>query len=132
MRVYTPLGLTKYATVALECACKVLDLFQDLFKIDYPIPKCDNLVVPEFVCGATENWGLITYKPTKVLFDPQTSNNRVLAKAVYVVAHELAHQWFGNLVTMNSWSELWLNEGFATWAGYLAVDYLYPGKIDRG
>ncbi|KAJ9156607.1 Aminopeptidase [Pleurostoma richardsiae] len=126
VRVYTPLGLSKYGTLALECARRVLDLFQQLFKIDYPIPKSDHLVVPEFVSGAMEGWGLITYKPTKILFDPQTSNNRVMSKAVYVVAHELAHQWFGNLVTMNSWSELWLNEGFATWAGYLAVDSLFP------
>lgn len=126
VRVYAPIGQIKYADFALDIACRVLDLYKDLFQIDYPIPKCDHLVVPEFVSGAMENWGLITYKPTKILFDPKTSNNRVKSKAAYVIAHELAHQWFGNLVTMDSWAELWLNEGFATWAGYLAVDHLYP------
>lgn len=129
VRVYTPPGLVQYAGLALDCAAKVLDLYQKFFSIDYPIAKSDHLVVPEFVSGAMENWGLITYKPTKVLFDPATSNNRVKSKAAYVVAHELAHQWFGNLVTMDSWTELWLNEGFATWAGYTAVDHLYPGKF---
>ncbi|KAF4125454.1 Ras-related protein Rab-1A [Geosmithia morbida] len=126
VRVYTPPGLARYADFALDCASRVIDLYRDLFSIDYPVSKSDHLIVPEFVSGAMENWGLITYKPTKILFDPATSNNRVRSKAAYVVAHELAHQWFGNLVTMYSWTELWLNEGFATWAGYTAVDHLYP------
>ncbi|KAL1849360.1 hypothetical protein VTK73DRAFT_9896 [Phialemonium thermophilum] len=126
VRVYTPLGLRAYATLAVECAWKVLDLYRDMFQIDYPIHKCDHVIVPEFVSGAMENWGLITYKPTKILFDPATCNHRVKAKAVYVIAHELAHQWFGNLVTMADWSELWLNEGFATWAGFTAANRLFP------
>jgi aminopeptidase N len=75
-----------------------------------------------------ENWGLITYRTTAVLFDPATSADSYRNRVAYVVAHELAHQWFGNLVTMDWWSELWLNEGFATWVGWLAIDHLYPGK----
>jgi aminopeptidase N len=66
---------------------------------------------------------------TAVLFDPATSADSYRNRVAYVVAHELAHQWFGNLVTMDWWSELWLNEGFATWVGWLAIDHLYPGMI---
>ena len=73
-----------------------------------------------------ENWGLVTYRTTAVLFDEYTSDQKYRNHVVYVVAHELAHQWFGNLVTMDWWNELWLNEGFATWVGWYAVDYLHP------
>lgn len=73
-----------------------------------------------------ENWGLVTYRTTAVLFDEKASDVKYKNRVAYVVAHELAHQWFGNLVTMDWWSELWLNEGFATWVGWLATDYLHP------
>lgn len=73
-----------------------------------------------------ENWGLITYRTTAILYDDYASDQRYKNRIVYVVAHELAHQWFGNLVTMDWWNELWLNEGFATWVGWLAVDHLHP------
>jgi len=128
VRIYTTKGMTSYTQFALQEACDALDFFADTFGLDYPLPKCDHVVVHEFISGAMENWGMITYKPTKILFDPTTSDNRLMSKASYVIAHELAHQWFGNLVTMSGWNELWLNEGFATWAGYLAVDHLHPGK----
>jgi aminopeptidase N len=68
---------------------------------------------------------------TAVLFDPATSADSYRNRVAYVVAHELAHQWFGNLVTMDWWNELWLNEGFATWVGWFAIDYLYPGKSNH-
>ncbi|KAK5209052.1 hypothetical protein LTR41_005451 [Exophiala xenobiotica] len=126
VRIYTTKGLTQYAQFALRDACAALDFFSESFGVDYPLPKCDHLVVHDFICGAMENWGLITYKATKILFDPLTSDNRLMSKASYVIAHELAHQWFGNLVTMSGWNELWLNEGFATWAGFFAVDHLHP------
>lgn len=73
-----------------------------------------------------ENWGLVTYRTTAVLFDEKSSDSKYKNRVAYVVAHELAHQWFGNLVTMDWWSELWLNEGFATWVGWLATDHLHP------
>jgi len=73
-----------------------------------------------------ENWGLITYRTTAVLFDEKSSDQKYKNRIAYVVAHELAHQWFGNLVTMDWWNELWLNEGFATWVGWLATDHIHP------
>src|SRR5436305_14923436 len=75
------------------------------------------------------DWGLVTYRVSDLLFDKKTSSEKYKNRVAYVVAHELAHQWFGNLVTMDWWSELWLNEGFATWVGWLAVDHLHPGKF---
>jgi aminopeptidase N len=126
VRVYTTKGLVKQGQLALESAVKIIDLFSTVFDIDYVLPKCDLLAVHEFSHGAMENWGLITYRPTAVLYDPETSDSSYKTRVVYVVAHELAHQWFGNLVTMDWWNELWLNEGFATWVGWFAVDRLYP------
>ena len=73
-----------------------------------------------------ENWGLVTYRETALLYDVQNSSTLTKQRIAYVICHELAHQWFGNLVTMDWWKELWLNEGFATFIGYLAVDNLLP------
>lgn len=126
VRVYTTEGLSWQADLALESACKVLDYFSTIFDLGYVLPKLDLLAAHEFSHNAMENWGLVTYRTTAVLFDSKTSNNIYRSKIVYVVAHELAHMWFGDLVTMDWWDELWLNEGFATWAGWYAVDHLYP------
>ncbi|KAJ5317271.1 hypothetical protein N7508_001779 [Penicillium antarcticum] len=126
VRVYTTRGLQDQARFALECAHRTVDYFSEVFEIEYPLPKADLLAVHEFAMGAMENWGLVTYRTTAVLFDEGKSDNRYKNRIAYVVAHELAHQWFGNLVTMDWWNELWLNEGFATWVGWLAVDHFYP------
>ncbi|KAH8716943.1 peptidase family M1-domain-containing protein [Phaeosphaeriaceae sp. PMI808] len=126
VRVYTTKGLKEQGRFALDNCHKVVDYFSEVFQIDYPLPKVDLLAVHEFSHGAMENWGLITYRTTAVLFDPETSADSYRNRVAYVVAHELAHQWFGNLVTMDWWSELWLNEGFATWVGWFAIDHLYP------
>ncbi|KYK56145.1 aminopeptidase [Drechmeria coniospora] len=126
VRVYTTRGLKEQGRWALEHAPKIIDFFSEIFDIDYPLPKSDLLAVHEFTHGAMENWGLVTYRTTQVLFDEATSDARFKNSVAYVVAHELAHQWFGNLVTMDWWDELWLNEGFATWVGWYAVDHLHP------
>jgi aminopeptidase N len=126
VRVYTTRGLKEQGRWALEHAPKIIDYFSEVFDIDYPLPKSDLIAVHEFTHGAMENWGLVTYRTTQVLFDEKTSDPRFKNDIAYVVAHELAHQWFGNLVTMDWWDELWLNEGFATWVGWLAVDHLHP------
>ncbi|KAM0255025.1 hypothetical protein ACHAQJ_006173 [Trichoderma viride] len=126
VRVYTTRGLKEQGRWALEHAPKIIDYFSEIFDIDYPLPKSDLLAVHEFTHGAMENWGLVTYRTTQVLFDEKTSDSRYKNAVAYVVAHELAHQWFGNLVTMDWWDELWLNEGFATWVGWHAVDHLHP------
>lgn len=126
VRVYTTRGLKEQGRFALEHAPKTIDLFSDSFGIEYPLPKSDLLAVHEFTHGAMENWGLVTYRTTAVLFDEKTSDARYKNRVAYVVAHELAHQWFGNLVTMDWWDELWLNESFATWAGWYAVNEFHP------
>ncbi|PKY03975.1 putative aminopeptidase [Aspergillus campestris IBT 28561] len=126
VRVYTTKGLKEQARFALECAHRTVDYFSEVFEIEYPLPKADLLAVHEFAMGAMENWGLVTYRTTAVLFEEGISDTRYKNRIAYVVAHELAHQWFGNLVTMDWWNELWLNEGFATWVGWLAVDHFYP------
>ncbi|KAI2631762.1 peptidase family M1 [Xylaria nigripes] len=126
VRVYTTRGLKEQGRWALEHAPKTIDLFSESFGIDYPLPKSDLLAVHEFTHGAMENWGLVTYRTTAVLYDEKTSDARYKNRVAYVVAHELAHQWFGNLVTMDWWDELWLNESFATWAGWYAVNEFHP------
>ena len=126
VRVYTTRGLKEQGRFGLDNAHQIVDYFSEIFKIDYPLPKADLLAVHEFSHGAMENWGLVTYRTTAILFDPEKSDARYKNRVAYVVAHELAHQWFGNLVTMDWWNELWLNESFATWVGWLAIDHIYP------
>ncbi|KAI9894861.1 MAG: hypothetical protein M1814_000081 [Vezdaea aestivalis] len=126
VRVYTTRGLKEQGRFALKNASQIVDYYSDIFGIEYPLPKADLLAVHEFSHGAMENWGLVTYRTTAVLYDEKNSDIKYKNRVAYVVAHELAHQWFGNLVTMDWWSELWLNEGFATWVGWLAIDHFYP------
>lgn len=111
---------------AAEFSAKVLAFFEKEFDLPYPLPKCDLVAIPDFAAGAMENYGLITFRSVRLLIDPAKSNVNMFISVAEVVAHELAHQWFGNLVTMEFWEGLWLNEGFATWMSWHACDHYYP------
>lgn len=126
IKVYAPRGRSSSCQYALECGCKALDSFNDFFGITYPLPKLDMVAIPEFAAGAMENWGLVTYRDVDLLIDPETASNSQKQRVCTVVCHELAHQWFGNLVTMAWWDDLWLNEGFASWAENYASNEIYP------
>ena len=125
LNVYTPPGMAERARFALDCGRRCLDYYDEYFEIPYPLPKLDMIVVTEFAAGAMENWGLVTYRENALLLD-EKSDVSMKQRVALVVCHELAHQWFGNLVTMNWWCDLWLNEGFASWMQHFAVDRLYP------
>ena len=126
VRVYTLKGQSEQGEFGLDVAVKTLEFFSSYFDIAYPLPKMDLIAIPDFAAGAMENWGLVTYREIYLLYDENTTSSSVKQRIAYVVGHELAHQWFGNLVTMDWWSELWLNEGFATFVGWMAVDNLFP------
>ncbi|PAN35146.1 hypothetical protein PAHAL_6G184800 [Panicum hallii] len=117
---------TNQGKFALDVAVKSLDLYKDYFATPYPLPKLDMIAIPDFATGAMENYGLVTYRDTALLYDELLSSASNKQQVAITVAHELAHQWFGNLVTMEWWTHLWLNEGFASWVSYLAVDSLFP------
>jgi aminopeptidase N len=111
---------------ALDIATRTIDFFDDYFGVPYPLPKSDHVALPDFSAGAMENWGLITYRELLLLANPKTSTLDAKRHIALVVAHELSHQWFGNLVTMKWWNDLWLNESFANMMEYVAVDALEP------
>ncbi|XP_002516101.2 aminopeptidase M1 [Ricinus communis] len=126
VRVYCQVGKANQGRFALHVAVKTLELYKEYFSVQYPLPKLDMIAIPDFAAGAMENYGLVTYRETALLFDDKHSAAANKQRVATVVAHELAHQWFGNLVTMEWWTDLWLNEGFATWVSYLAADSLFP------
>ncbi|KZV34117.1 hypothetical protein F511_42888 [Dorcoceras hygrometricum] len=126
VRSYCPVGQSEKGKLALSIAVKTLELFRKYFSVPYPLAKLDMVAVPEFAGGAMENNGLITFREAELLKDELHSAAAEIRRLTIVVAHEVAHHWFGNLVTMEWWSHLWLNEGFATWVSYLATDRLFP------
>lgn len=111
---------------ALDIATRTIDFFNGFFDTPYPLPKSDHVALPDFSAGAMENWGLITYREMALLADPATISVASKHYIATVVAHELSHQWFGNLVTMKWWDDLWLNESFANYMEYVAINALEP------
>ena len=126
IRVLTTKGNKKRAKLSLDLTKKFLSEYEKYFGIKYPLPKLDMLAIPDFAAGAMENWGAITFRETILLYDAKTSSTRTKQYIAEVISHELAHQWFGNLVTMKWWNDLWLNESFATFMATKIVDEFYP------
>ncbi|KAJ7892614.1 leucyl aminopeptidase [Mycena leptocephala] len=142
VRIYATPDLIGQAQFPLELTTKVLPMLEKMFDLEYPLPKMDILRTgPWFgdlscnlfmasqllsVAGVLENWGLIAGEPGAFLFDPATGSTAMQKRIVSIISHELAHQWFGNIVTMEWWDNLWLNEGFATLLGAVISDKLYP------
>uniref|UniRef100_A0A672T0D1 Aminopeptidase n=1 Tax=Sinocyclocheilus grahami TaxID=75366 RepID=A0A672T0D1_SINGR len=111
---------------ALNVTFPILKYLENYYNTTYPLSKSDQIALPDFAAGAMENWGLVTYRELSLFYDPKVSSNEDKEWVVTVITHELAHMWFGNLVTMRWWNDLWLNEGFASYVSYLAADYVEP------
>jgi aminopeptidase N len=128
LRILTTEGKRATAAYALESTKRILAFYNEYFGVRYPLPKLDQIAVPNAFAtfGAMENWGCITYIDTALLYDPATSSQQGRERVFEVIAHEMAHQWFGDLVTMAWWDNLWLNEGFASWMGTKCSDALNP------
>ena len=125
-RVYTVPGKKNEGLYSVDLACRVVEFFSSYFNIDYPLPKMDLVGIPDFPIGAMENFGLLTFRVDRLLFNKSVGSSESMVRVSYIIAHEIAHQWFGNLTTMKWWDELWLKEGFATFVGWLAIDHLFP------
>ncbi|KAG0651145.1 Aminopeptidase 2 [Hyphodiscus hymeniophilus] len=127
IRVYAPPSQDiEHGRFSLDLAARTLKFYEEKFDSQFPLPKMDMVAIPDFSAGAMENWGLITYRMVDLLFDEKTSGASTKERVAEVVQHELAHQWFGNLVTMDFWDGLWLNEGFATWMSWYSCNTFYP------
>ncbi len=126
VRLVMPPGQIDQGRMGLSFGRRSLAFCENVFGIPYPLPKLDLIAVPDFAFGAMENWGAITFRENLLLDDPAATSKAGRARICEVVAHEITHQWFGNLATPADWSFLWLNESFATYFGYGIVDHFHP------
>jgi len=126
IRVITTKGKSEWGRYALDISAKILQYYNDYFGVPYPLPKLDQIGLPGGVGGAMENWGGITYFEGGLLFDPEKTSDDTKHDIFAVIAHEMAHMWFGDLVTMAWWNNLWLNEGFASWIGTKSTAHFNP------
>lgn len=126
VRAATMPGMTEYAKFGLGFGRKALEFSEDYYGIKYPLPKLDLIAIADFAAGAMENWGAITFRENLLLHYPNITSKAGEERICEVIAHEMAHQWFGNLVTPSDWKYLWLNESFATFFGYGIVTHYYP------
>ena len=121
IKVWSRKELIDQGDYALDIAKKSVLFYQNIFKQKYQIGKMDMVAVPDFSAGAMENWGLITYKESNMLYHPEESSDYDKQNIAATIIHEWAHMWFGNLVTPNWWGVLWLSEGFATYFEHMAT-----------
>jgi len=126
IRIVTTKGNKNKGKLSLDFTKKFLGEYEKYFGIKYPLPKLDMIAIPDFAAGAMENWGAITFREAILLYDPKTSSTRTKQYIAELISHEIAHQWFGNLVTMKWWNDLWLNESFATFMATKIVNKFYP------
>jgi len=126
IRVIATKGKAELGRYALEASAEILKYYNDYFGVPYPLPKLDQIAIPGGFGGAMENWGGITYYESRLLFDPKSSSGETKQNIYEVLAHEMAHMWFGDLVTMAWWDNLWLNEGFASWMGSKCTAHFNP------
>lgn len=126
LRIYTPIGKTETGRFALKVATSALQFYEEYFDMKYPFPKLDLIGIPDFGAGAMENTGLITYRESRLLLDPDQASRAAMEAAARTICHEIAHMWFGNSTTMDSWTYLYLNEAFARLTEFLGVDHVFP------
>uniref|UniRef100_A0A915L5H9 Aminopeptidase n=1 Tax=Romanomermis culicivorax TaxID=13658 RepID=A0A915L5H9_ROMCU len=126
IRAFARSDLLNDVDYALKTAQLMLDHYEEYFQYNYPLLKLDMIALPDFVHGAMENWGLVTFRESTMLYNSEVGTVLSKETVTMIVGHELAHQWFGNLVTMRWWNDLWLNEGFAHYMGYVVAEAVYP------
>uniref|UniRef100_A0A8C9RVT5 Aminopeptidase n=1 Tax=Scleropages formosus TaxID=113540 RepID=A0A8C9RVT5_SCLFO len=126
LRIYVQPLQIHTAEYAANTTKKIFDYFETYFNMNYSISKLDKIAIPDFGTGAMENWGLITYRENNLLYDENESSSYNKQRVASVISHELVHQWFGNIVTMDWWDDLWLNEGFASFFEYVGVNEAEP------